>query len=258
MDHSSERLSDTGNNARPSRLGPTLVQVLSATIGATALLAFSIFIFTGPWELLVFYTDTRAVLVFDLCLSLLFFVQHSGMVRRSFKAWLERLLPACYHGALYSIASGITLFCVVFLWQASAPALLSADGAARIAMRVLFLTTLGVIAWSHLALHSVDSFGLRAIGNHLRGKSQPTATFIEQGPYRWIRHPQYACILVMLWSYPDLTADRLLLNLLWSIWVVIGTRLEERDLAITIGDQYREYQSRVPMLIPSLAKKRSR
>jgi protein-S-isoprenylcysteine O-methyltransferase Ste14 len=229
------------------------VQVLSATIGATSLLAFSVFIFTGPWDLLVFFTDIRAVLVFDVCLSMLFFAQHSGMVRRSFKVFLERFLPAYYHGAIYSIAAGITLFCVVFFWQATTP-WLSADGAVRLGMRVLFLSMLGLIAWSHLVLHSVDSFGLRAISYHLRGKSQPEAFIIERGPYRWVRHPQYACILVMIWAYPDLSADRLLFNLLWSTWIVIGARLEERDLAVTIGDQYTAYQSRVPMLIPSLSK----
>ena len=54
----------------------------------------------------------------------------------------------------------------------------------------------------------------------------------------------------MIWSFPDLTADRLLFNVLWSTWIVVGTLLEERDLAVTLGQQYKEYQSRVPMLIP--------
>ena len=54
----------------------------------------------------------------------------------------------------------------------------------------------------------------------------------------------------MIWCYPDLTADRLLFNVLWSAWIVAGTLMEERDLAVTLGDRYREYQSRVPMLIP--------
>ena len=40
--------------------------------------------------------------------------------------------------------------------------------------------------------------------------------------------------LVLLWSYQDLTADRLLLNITWSIWVIVGTVLEERDLVAQV------------------------
>jgi len=109
---------------------------------------------------------------------------------------------------------------------------------------------LGGIIWSNLALRSIDVFGLQALRCHLRGTSPPAATLTERGPYRWVRHPQYFFILVMIWSYPDLTADRLLFNVLWSTWIVAGTLMEERDLAVTLGDRYREYQLRVPMLIP--------
>jgi len=79
MVHSSERPSGDGDASRPSRHGPRLAQVLSALLGITALLAFVLFLFTGPWQLLVLYRDTTAVLAFDACLSAAFFAQHSGI-----------------------------------------------------------------------------------------------------------------------------------------------------------------------------------
>jgi protein-S-isoprenylcysteine O-methyltransferase Ste14 len=54
----------------------------------------------------------------------------------------------------------------------------------------------------------------------------------------------------MIWASPDVTADRLLFNILWSIWMVVATRLEERDLAAEFGEGYRRYQRSVPMLLP--------
>ena len=66
MVHSSERPSGDGDASRPSRHGPRFAQVLSALLGITALLAFVLFLFTGPWQLLVLYRDTIAVLVFDI------------------------------------------------------------------------------------------------------------------------------------------------------------------------------------------------
>jgi protein-S-isoprenylcysteine O-methyltransferase Ste14 len=70
------------------------------------------------------------------------------------------------------------------------------------------------------------------------------------GPYRWVRHPLYLTTLLMICSHPDLTADRLLFNILFTVWILAGTVLEERDLVDAYGDDYREYQRAVPMLIP--------
>lgn len=229
---------------------PRFVQTLSAAIGITSLLAFTVFLYTGPWHTPVLYSDTRAILVFDLFLSAIFFAQHSGMIRQSFQKGFGRLAPACYHSAAFSIASGICLYGVIFLWQASELTIVTVGEPWRSGMRALFLIALGGIIWSNLVLHSFDIFGLRAIRYHLRGLPQPVTEYTEQGPYRWVRHPQYFCILLMIWSHPDLTVDRLLFNILWSTWIVVGTVLEERDLTATIGRQYTEYQSRVPMLIP--------
>ena len=47
-----------------------------------------------------------------------------------------------------------------------------------------------------------------------------------------------------------MTPDRLLFNILWSVWVVTATMLEERDLVAAFGDAYRKYQEEVPMIIP--------
>lgn len=60
----------------------------------------------------------------------------------------------------------------------------------------------------------------------------------------------YLTTLLMIWSYPDLTADRLVFNLLFTGWIIVGSVLEERDLVADYGDDYRNYQRRVPMLIP--------
>jgi protein-S-isoprenylcysteine O-methyltransferase Ste14 len=57
-------------------------------------------------------------------------------------------------------------------------------------------------------------------------------------------------MLVLFWSCPELTTDRLLFNIVWTIWVVGATVLEERDLTEDFGDAYRDYQAKVPMLLP--------
>jgi len=86
--------------------------------------------------------------------------------------------------------------------------------------------------------------------SYRRGRKPRPVVFTIKGPYQWVRHPLYLFVLVMIWSCPNLTKDRLLFNILWSGWIFIGTILEERDLVEQFGDAYREYQKKVPMLLP--------
>ena len=100
------------------------------------------------------------------------------------------------------------------------------------------------------ALELCDSFGFKPVLNRLHGTKSRLSPLIIRGPYRWVRHPLYSLFLVMIWSCPDLTVDRLLFNVLFTVWMVIGSILEERDLVDAFGETYREYQHKVPMLIP--------
>jgi len=45
-----------------------------------------------------------------------------------------------------------------------------------------------------------------------------------KGPYRWMRHPVYVLATVLLWASPILSKDRLLLNTLFTIWIVLGAK----------------------------------
>ena len=63
-------------------------------------------------------------------------------------------------------------------------------------------------------------------------------------------------MILLIWSCPDLTRDRLLFNLLWTVWIVIASYFEEHDLIVEFGDAYREYQKRVPMLVPFWSKRK--
>jgi protein-S-isoprenylcysteine O-methyltransferase Ste14 len=59
-----------------------------------------------------------------------------------------------------------------------------------------------------------------------------------------------AAAVSLIMACPDLTVDRLLFNVFFTVWMVIGAILEERDLVVTFGEAYRKYQRKVPMLIP--------
>ncbi len=191
-----------------------------------------------------------ALLGWDAALSVLFFIQHSGMIRPSFRARLATHVDPMWHAAVYAIASGIALCAVVFLWQPAATSILRLGETGRWMCRTFALGMLGFFAWGFHALRSFDPLGVDRIRAALRGSAYRPLPFVVAGPYRWVRHPLYLGALVLIWVCPELTADRLLFNILWTAWIFVGTLLEERDLVREFGDEYRTYQHRVPMLLP--------
>jgi protein-S-isoprenylcysteine O-methyltransferase Ste14 len=112
------------------------------------------------------------------------------------------------------------------------------------------LLAVAVFIWGALALRGLDLFGVGAIKAHCDGATEAASEFVVRGPYRWVRRPWYAAAIVLFWSCVDLTADRLLFNVLWTGWICIAARLEERDLLHDFGAIYDQYRRQVPMLFP--------
>ncbi len=216
-------------------------------------------IFGGGSIVLLFGTGTAwyafgwtewAVLVWDAFLSFVFFIQHSGMVRDGFRKRLSAFVPPRYLGAVYSIASGVALIAVVVLWQRSALMVYHADGVLYWMLRCVALAAVVFFVLSLISFKSFDMLGLKPIRYHLRGIVPRRSPFVVRGAYRWVRHPFYACILVLFWTEPVVTADELLFNIVWSGWIYVGSTFEERDLIREFGDAYLEYQKRVPRFFP--------
>ncbi len=207
------------------------------------------FLFTGSLHLIDLGLAPGWQLALNALLCLAFFLQHSGMIRRPFRGWLSRFVPERYLGLIYTLASSIAVLALVVLWQESAGTLVAAEGPYRLALRAIFFGALLGSLWGTWSVKAVDMFGAEAVLRKT-GETLPPAPIVMRGPYRWVRHPIYLTTLLMIWSHPDLTADRLLFNVLFTLWIVAGTWLEERDLVVVYGPAYQEYQRHVPMLIP--------
>ncbi len=232
---------------RRARLLDHALIVLAVVTGAGSVY---LLIAHGSGDFRQFGWPESTVLAWDTFLCALFFAQHSGMVRRPFRARLAAWVDPHYHGAIYAIASGIALALVVLLWQRSGTSLVVLRGIPRLIAAACSLLAALVFVLSASALGTFDPLGIGPIRAHLQEAEPRPVPFVVRGPYRWVRHPLYACILVMFWAGPDVTADRLLFNVLWTGWILAGTVLEERDLVREFGEVYRRYQKAVPMLIP--------
>ena len=64
-----------------------------------------------------------------------------------------------------------------------------------------------------------------------------------------VRHPFYSGSFLLIWV-GNLDTTRLIVNSILSIYLVVGTLLEEQKLLLEFGEIYRNYQKEVSMLFP--------
>ena len=228
-----------------------LIRILQI-LGPVSGIMLALFLFWGSFTIIDLGLGSTDALLLDAFLSIIFFIQHSIFVRRGFKRWLGKYMPDMYHNAFYGLTSVIALLFVLVFWQKSQTIVASADGIIFWLLRFLFFLSLAGFFWGAKSLGSgsFDALGVQPLMRYIRNRQAKPQQIIAKGAYRLVRHPLYLFILVLIWSCPVLTLDRLVFNIMWSVWIVIGTYLEDRDLHREFGNQYLEYSSRVPMLIP--------
>lgn len=238
-------MSKYNNNHRPKAIAYSAL-----ILGAGSLSLFAAFLYSGSFSFFTFGMSEPIILLFDAGLCMIFFIQHSAMLRQWFRKHTLNFIPAPYFGAVYAIASGITLLILLIFWQKSVSAVIAANGVNRWFFRIIFLVSIVGFIWSTRSLGAFDPFGVKNIFYHINNRQPKTLPLTIRGPYKVVRHPLYFFSLMMIWSCPDLSADRLVFNMLWTGWIIIGTLLEERDLVRDFGKTYQEYQKNIPMLIP--------
>ena len=82
--------------------------------------------------------------------------------------------------------------------------------------------------------------------------SETQSSFSIKGLYRFVRHPLYTAGLVFIWLTPVMSVNILAMNIALTLYLVIGSKFEERRLVGEFGEAYTRYQAHVPMLVPCL------
>ena len=73
------------------------------------------------------------------------------------------------------------------------------------------------------------------------------------GPYRYIRHPQYAAVIVMIagwWLVLDYTFILFTVGIVALWFGLVVAPFEERELRALFGEEYASYARRTPRFIP--------
>ena len=73
---------------------------------------------------------------------------------------------------------------------------------------------------------------------------------VLSGLYRFVRHPLYTFGLGILWLSPSMTVNSFIVYAALTVYILIGIIFEERKLLREFGQEYADYKSITPMLIP--------
>lgn len=196
-------------------------------------------------------------LAVDLTLLLAFALLHSLLARPAAKARLSAHFPAELERSLYSLVAGAQIALLCWRWQPLPVPVWSVPAewaALRLLLWTIQVTGWGIVILALLTIGSAHLFGLRQAWAGARRVPYEPPPFESRGIYRRIRHPIYAGTLVGFWATPEMSQGHLLLVGVLTIYLFIGLRFEERDLARDFGEAYLAHRRAVPGLLPRLGK----
>jgi protein-S-isoprenylcysteine O-methyltransferase Ste14 len=190
-------------------------------------------------------------MVQDAVLLLAFAVPHSVMARPGFKAWWTKFVPPPIERSTYVLKSSLLLFLLYWLWIPIPAVIWDLNfPAIRTAIWALFWFGWSLALVATFVIDHFDLFGLRQVYLFWTNRPYEPVSFRAPLLYRWVRHPLVLGFLIAFWAAPTMTGGRLLFAIATTAYCLIALQLEERDLARSYGESYRQYQREVGMLMP--------
>src|SRR3954463_16810757 len=193
----------------------------------------------------------QAILIDTLLLGA-FAIPHSVMARPAFKRWWTRIIPASCERSTYVLISSLLLILIFWQWRPIGAAIWRFDGWPAALFTAIYWIGWVIALASTFQIDHFELFGLRQVIDARRGAADRIQTFKTPLLYRLVRHPLMFGLMLAFWATPHMTAGHLLFAVLSTAYILVGVRLEERDLVAAFGTSYERYRRRVPMLLPRL------
>ena len=241
----------------PSRLVPFLFSF--AVYGFAGITVPLMLLFAGGWWLPKTvdkgpHLSAVPAIAIDLVLLALFALQHSGMARPSFKAFITRWVPEALERTVYIIGVCLVMWVIMLAWQPVPQVLWSADGALGVVLDTGFWIGFVLVYAATLLLNHFHLLGIsQAYRQYVIQVPDATVDRLQvNGVYKLVRHPLMTGLLVSFWFASEFTVGHLVWALGLTGYILLGTFLEERDLIARFGASYRAYAAQVPAFFPSV------
>jgi protein-S-isoprenylcysteine O-methyltransferase Ste14 len=184
----------------------------------------------------------------NIILLALWAAQHSIMARQNFKDWWTKIVPKPIERSTYVLIASLLMVLILHQWRPMPTVIWNIENA----LGYFTLTGLYYIGWltvlySTFLIHHFDLFGLRHVYLYLLGREYTPLEFRTPSLYKFVRHPLMLGFFLAFWATPRMTIGHLVFAIAMTVYIIIGTILEERDLVNTFGETYINYRRQVPI-----------
>ncbi len=241
------------------RLGVFIFNGVSYLVGCSALvLLISVFggfvttqnapIFNGP-----VFDSLYLSLIWNVLWIIGFGYKHTFMASTQFRNMVVRFLPEAMNRGLYTLATGVYLFSLIYFWAPIRGELWSVDGIEYFVVMIGFAFGWGFLFLATFMIDHFELFGLKQAYCYFKQRKNPPLSFVKSGFYAYVRHPIMTGLLVGMWCIPEMSYNLLVLAIGFTLYVFVGVYFEERKLKRVLGDVYQDYCQQVGGLVPKIS-----
>jgi len=185
---------------------------------------------------------------FALFHSLTVSERYEDLARR----WMGTRAYDGYHRLLFT-AYSLLAFLLLVLYLRSLPdlPLYRLEGAGRLLFHAVQLSGAAFLLWTPWDLS--EFVGIRQWERSRKGKPREpgrNGRLFTGKAYGIVRHPLYFGISVVLAFHPVQSRTTFVSTAMAILYFYVGTFFEERRMVRTFGQEYRDYQGRVPRFLP--------
>ncbi len=180
-----------------------------------------------------------------------FFILHSFLASLFVKQKVENASPLIvkYYRLFYNLLALVLFFPLYFMLRTyPGPTLWAWDYPYSILADALAVCAIFAFMWTLKGYDMMEFLGIRQLSSKKVSAHDQGAMHIST-LHRYVRHPWYTLILVVLWTR-DIHLAQLVAYSLITLYFVLGSRLEEKKLIVYYGEAYKQYMKKVPGIIP--------
>lgn len=186
-------------------------------------------------------------------LIVLWGIVHSLLASLGFKNFLRRALGngfMKFYRLLYNLFAVISIVPVLYLMLVLPDRTLY-----QMPFPWNYLLRVGqVISVLLLLVAVLQSDALSFVGLRQLVEEDEKNDLVITGFYRFVRHPLYTLGLLILWLSPVMSMNSFTVYMALTVYIIIGAVFEERKLQRQFGQEYINYKSVTPMLLPGWSK----
>lgn len=187
-------------------------------------------------------------------ISVVWCILHSLLISLPVTNYFRTKLGTRYrfYRLVYNLFSFLTFLPVIYVEQMNKTELLfSWKGPFLQVIRgLLFLFSATVLYLGAKEYDGREFLGLRQLRSGGTNRTlHADGSLHTSGVLSFVRHPWYLGSIIIIWLR-SIYLSVLIVNIIFSLYLIVGSMLEEYKLKREFGETYRTYQKEVSMLIP--------